>query len=410
MLKENDYKDLSRYVYFIDSKHNRYDSRIKEGYLLVGDNADYEILKTEDNTTNGMQAMTVALVENGTVDTSKIVIAYAGTNPDDNLDKRTDYQTVIVGSKLLDTSTLLDPADSLIEGQVITAENFAEDIKKDYPHAIMTTTGHSLGEYIALYVAAENGWQNVGFNGPDPYNVLSQEAKDWTEENPGMLINYRNKADFIGNFGGNKTGAAVLVDMDMGRHVKDTLEFHNLSTWEFDKDGNVSISDSPENKEARQIQAENRMHQRMLELTILAVNLKQNSGGWTSNEKIYLNHAQALLTVEYISQSMQIGLEYIVKIYQDAIDEAEEIWKNGIELAQSIGTELSYSEILNALEAGGVTKYSTVFEPRAYYGKKITEALEIGESFDLLASEIKTNIEKLVKTDEDLATQIKQGA
>src|SRR5690625_6491996 len=99
----------------------------------------------------------------------------------------------------------------------------------------------------------------------------------------------------------------------------------------------------------------------------------------------------------------------IVNTYKDAIDQLEEAWEKGIELAKLIGTELSYGEILEALEAGGVTKYDIVFEPMAYYREKITEVVKIGEDFESLASDIKENIEKLVETDEDLADQIKQG-
>ena len=216
-----------------------------------------------------MQAMAVAPFINGKVDTSEIVIAYAGTNSDDELDIRTDYQTVVVGSKQLDTSTLFKPADSLIEGQIITAENFAENIENDYPDAVVSTTGHSLGEYIALYVAAENGWKNVGFNGPDPYGILSDDAKVWVEENSGMLFNYRNKKDWIGNFGSNGTGAEVLVDMDMGGHIKDTGAFHSLSTWEFDEKGHLIIKDTYANKEARLVHAEKLMYARMIELASL---------------------------------------------------------------------------------------------------------------------------------------------
>ena len=215
-----------------------------------------------------MQAMAVAPVLKGKVDTSEIVIAYAGTNPGDNLDIRTDIQTVIVGSKQLDTSTPFKPADSLIDGQVITAEKFAKDVKNDYPDAVITTTGHSLGEFLALYVAAENGWKNVGFNGPDPYKILSDDAKVWVEENSGMLFNYRNKKDWVlGNHGGNGTGAEILIDMDMSVPIKDTLKFesHNLSTWEFDEKGQLIIKDTYANKEARLLQAEKLMYARMIE-------------------------------------------------------------------------------------------------------------------------------------------------
>ena len=70
-----------------------------------------------------MQAMAVEPFINGNVDISEIVIAYAGTNPGEGLDILTDARTVIVGSKLLDTSKLFKPAESLIDGQIICVEN-----------------------------------------------------------------------------------------------------------------------------------------------------------------------------------------------------------------------------------------------------------------------------------------------
>lgn len=42
---------------------------------IKGDNGKYKILKVEDNHKNGMQAMAVAPIKNGKVDTSEVVIA-----------------------------------------------------------------------------------------------------------------------------------------------------------------------------------------------------------------------------------------------------------------------------------------------------------------------------------------------
>ncbi|WP_172372177.1 lipase [Sporosarcina jiandibaonis] len=411
MSSELTYKDLSEWVYFLDGKHEQH------FYMEVGDvrkfgGVKYEILKIEDNTSNGMQAMAVAPVKNKIVDTSEIVIAYAGTNPGDNLDIRTDIQTVIVGSKQLDTSTPIKPADSLIDGQVITAEKFAEAVKNDYPDAVMTTTGHSLGEFLALYVAAENGWKNVGFNGPDPYKILSDDAKVWVAENSGMLFNYRNKKDWLlGNHGGNGTGAEILIDMDMSVPIKDTLKFesHNLSTWEFDEKGRLIIKDTYANKDARLVQAEKIMYTRMIELATLAKKLKASGGGLSRSEEVFLNDTEALIAIESASNSMKIGLEYVIKVYQDAILEVEEIWTEGIQRAKLIGTELSYYEIIDALAAGGATKYAIVNKPTAEYQAKIAKAKQIGESFNQLATEIKSSIKKVKDTDEDLARQISQG-
>ncbi|MFB1052281.1 hypothetical protein [Paraliobacillus sp. JSM ZJ581] len=192
MVTNEEYKILSNISYWIDSNRNDVPfAPEQEGVLnskdLKGLSKNCKILKVEDNTDNGMQAMAVAPVKDGEADTSEVVIAYAGTNFDDELDVLTDVQTVVLGSKVLipegqqlDLSKH-DQLDELgipksikyVEGQVMTAQTFLEDIEKDYPNADITTTGHSLGEYIALYISAENGWKNVGFNGPDPYKILS---------------------------------------------------------------------------------------------------------------------------------------------------------------------------------------------------------------------------------------------
>ena len=408
MHNEKDYRILSQYVYRVDEKAKDYDPNLKVETIIKDKDFHYKILKIEDDTSNGMQAMAVAPFINGKVDTSEIVIAYAGTNPGDGLDRWTDIQTVIGGSKELDTSKLFETATP-IDGQVITVEKFAEDVKNDYPDAVTTTTGHSLGEYIALFVAAENGWKNVGFNGPDPYQILSDDAKVWVEENPGMLFNYRNKKDWIGNFGSNGTGAEVLVDMDMGGHIKDTGAFHSLSTWEFDEKGHLIIKDTYANKEARLVQAEKLMYARMIELASLAKKLKASGGGLSTNEEIYLNDTEALIVIESASNSMKIGLEYVIKIYQDAILGVEETWVEGIQRAKLIGNELSYYEIIDALAAGGATKYAIVNKPTAYYKEKIANAKQIEESFNRLATVIRTSIKKVKDTDEDLARQISQG-
>src|SRR5699024_3574308 len=247
MPNEIDYKILSEHVYWIDKKDEGYDPSIKEEEKIKEKDTEYYILKTENNTSNGMQAMAVAPIKNGTADTSEVVIAYARTNFDDEVDIHTDVQTVIW--RLMDYLIKMNVYISLISSteyrQIDNAEKFADESKKDNPEAEVTTTGHSLGEYIALYVAAENQWCNVGFNGPEPYDILSPEAKEWVENNSDMLFNYRNTADPLGNYGGNGTGAGIPIDMDMGINIG---ENHGLDSWEFDEEGNLEIDSSYDNK------------------------------------------------------------------------------------------------------------------------------------------------------------------
>lgn len=404
-VNEKSYNELSNRVYWLDPKHKDYDPTLKIGKIREFGGKEYEILKVEHNSTNGMQAMAVAPIKNRKADTSEIVIAYAGTNTDDKLDLLTDTNSVMGGNKSIDVSKSWQSPDR-IDGQPLSAQEFATSIKNSYPNALITTTGHSLGEFLALYIAAENEWMNVGFNGPDPYNILSQKAKEWIKKNPGMLFNYRNKADLIGNFGGNKTGAEILVDMAMGRNPKNTGAFHDLDSWKFDKKGRLIIRDTPENKEARQIHAEKMMYAKMIRLSFLAMKLKASGGGLSGNEAIYLDDSEALIAVESASESMKIGLEFLIKIYQKAITEAEELWEEGLKKAHAIGTELDYDEILDALAEGGSTKASIVDEPTAYYEKKIVDARKIGESFDMIVTTIRASIASLIKSDKELASQM----
>ncbi|HFU3844047.1 TPA: hypothetical protein ACGO5P_001068 [Streptococcus suis] len=70
----------------------------------------FKVLAVEDNTVNGMQAMAVAPVVGGKVDTTQITIAYAGTNFGDGKDRQTDLNSVIGGQNYFETAPQL-PSD-----------------------------------------------------------------------------------------------------------------------------------------------------------------------------------------------------------------------------------------------------------------------------------------------------------
>src|SRR5699024_5995697 len=95
MPNEIDYKIISEHVYWIDKKDEGYDPCIKEEEKITEKDTEYYIIKTENTTSNSMQAMAVAPIKNGTADTPEVVIAYAGTNFDYEVDIHMDLQTVI---------------------------------------------------------------------------------------------------------------------------------------------------------------------------------------------------------------------------------------------------------------------------------------------------------------------------
>ena len=83
MISDQDFKILASEAYQVDIKKSG--EPWLKGDILENRNLSrsYEVLKVEDNTTNGMQAMAVAPVKNNIIDTSEIVIAYAGKNTGD---------------------------------------------------------------------------------------------------------------------------------------------------------------------------------------------------------------------------------------------------------------------------------------------------------------------------------------
>ncbi|WP_059212287.1 lipase family protein [Streptococcus equi] len=166
--------------------------------LLVQDNNN-DAHKTNDN---GMQAMAVAPIVKGDIDTSQVVIAYAGTNAADSRDLDTDWQLLIRGNQDDLVSGNIDGGNFVIaENQLRSAQKFYQQVKRKYPHSALTTTGHSLGAYLALIVAAEHKIPATTFNGPDPVRGMSAEAITWVKANSNMYNNFRINFDGIGNFG-----------------------------------------------------------------------------------------------------------------------------------------------------------------------------------------------------------------
>ena len=246
MITDRSYKEFLDNVYNIEWDKKRY--RVGEG-LKVSEK-QYKILALEDNQNNGMQAMAVAPVnDRGEVDTSEIVIAYAGTRFSDSRDRDADWQQVVkgnMGDVIVDTSK--KSTQITTKNQLQTAKEFADEILKKYPSSLISITGHSLGGYLAVFVAAKYGWAATVFNAPDASNALSEKEIEWVLKNRDLIVNYRNPRDIIGNYGGDKLGIARYVDSDIDINLIPGVsyginlinKYHALDTWkDFDSEGNL---------------------------------------------------------------------------------------------------------------------------------------------------------------------------
>lgn len=234
MTTAEEYAGLSDQAYDVDQL--RRDPPLRVGEEFGVDSGDhkqkYRVLDTEDHAANGFQAMAVAPIVDGAPDTSQIIVAYAGTNPEHRADILEDAKTVVGG-----TQGQLS--------QVPDARRFADRVKKEHPGSSISTAGHSLGGFLALLVAAENGWEATTFNAPDPWAQLSPKAKERLEADRRAgrtrQTNYVIEWDIVGNLYAHQTGATVFLTAEPGL---DPLKYHNLDigqAWSFcfDADGSI---------------------------------------------------------------------------------------------------------------------------------------------------------------------------
>jgi hypothetical protein len=235
MTTAEQYMEISAEAYFVDRLKKDPPYVTGDSIITgVGDHKQtYQVLDAEDHSANGFQAMAVAPVVDGVPDLSHIVVSYAGTNPEHRADLLEDVETVVGGTQ--------GPMS-----QVADAQRFADRVKKAHSGSSISAAGHSLGGFLALLVAAENNWDASTFNGPDPWEWLSPEAKKRLEADQKAgrmrLHNYVNEWDLFGNLYANRTGAADFVTDKRGRS---TLDYHNIGKGEafrFDPDGSVRAS------------------------------------------------------------------------------------------------------------------------------------------------------------------------
>ena len=234
MITEEQSKSVSDQVYLLDSGHPDWDQSLLEGTVHYYNESNkklgqYQILKVEDNQDNGMQAMAVAPIgADGQPDYSQIIITYAGTNADDIRDKVTDLKMIGYGNT--DRMAYIDSnhRGRVVEMQSAAALRFAAEVRKQYRNAQITTTGHSLGESLAMFVALKNGWDNMGSHGPDIHNMISPEELAYMRAHPEQFKNYRGNYDYIGGITGNATVTGIHLDYGVGIYT------HNLTYWQFD--------------------------------------------------------------------------------------------------------------------------------------------------------------------------------
>ncbi|BAW17347.1 hypothetical protein SITYG_13680 [Streptococcus intermedius] len=417
MATDEDYNALANDVYDVDSGKKSKPYRVND---TVG-KKKYVVLQVEDNHKNGMQAMAVApLDKNGKPNLSHIVVAYAGTNSSDLKDIQTDIQSIGLGSNKLRKEGYVPVFSKeeletdrpngwfmkktvTIDSQFETALTFAKEIESHYPNAKITTTGHSLGESLALYVALKRGYSNLGFNGPDTHNLLSKEEIEYMRKHPEQFRNYRHRYDLIGNIMGDETKTAIYPKIYQGKdELGKKLEYHQLSQWKFNEKGQLVDLDGQVISDER-VTAYAETVAGMYRYRLFKKRL--SSGGYSGHERIFLDSAQGMVIGDGLEKAAQAGSDEMKGYRTEAVGKAKQLWES---IDFSTFQHLSHEEVVGAFAAAGVTYDSIVGEVEREFEAAYQKANALASDFAQLNQGIHQVIESKLARDQELAGEFKR--
>lgn len=343
---------------------------------------------------NGLQAMAVAqLDKSGTPDLSHVVIAYAGTNSGDIKDVVTDVEHLGFGFK--NTHYLRNYTDS----QFTSAKEFADEIARKYPNAEISTTGHSLGESLAMYVAVQNNYPNVGFNGPDISAMISRDQVRYMQTHPEQFRNYRNPNDKIGNITGNTTQTALYVDLDNQIGI---LDDHSLSAWKFDKKGKViDLSRSVQTVGETDVASIDAFmkHQYATEKSEL------EKGGLSASERIQLDYLSATAVASRLSSLSYSSKDLFELIYDTAANEFKMLYEKTKDHLTTVN-KLSEDEIKSLYKEEGVSYDTMVNQPMEHFSDRKEQIDETLGELIRLKDQLKLGMEQMRTQESNLGREI----
>lgn len=393
MITEKNYNDIATRVYAVEEGKENY--TITAGYSFNSNGQNYEVIKVADNPSNGMQAMAVAPIgADGQLDTSQVIIAYAGTNFGDSFsrDVLTDVESVAGGShNYRDLGVVTD-------SQFNTAKDFATEVEDEYPAATITTTGHSLGQSVAMYVALEKGYDNVGFNGPDIHNLIDENQVKYMQAHPEQFRNFRNPNDIIGNIMGDETGTAIYVD----RKNAGMKDDHTVSGWTFDKDGNL-VDDNGLVVTVGTVAGE--AMKTFMTTTYQQKKTELSEGGLTGHEKIFLDYISASAAAASLSTVVTQGKTLVEGIRDTAKKEFEALYDTIKQRPTSVN-KLTMEEIKAVYIEEGVTYSSMVETPTEHFEGRMKEANSILDNLQGVGEQVQIGINALVEKDTGLGDDI----
>ncbi|EHP2985619.1 TPA: Mbeg1-like protein [Listeria monocytogenes] len=346
----------------------------------------------------------------------ELIILYKGStapaNGNFNVPKHPDYKDVRKDWLSNDIPTAIQITNgggSTVTPQLKTSAETLKQTMKLYPNAQIYVYGHSLGSMNAQYAIADLDKKDIkrisgGFfyQGPNIYSNLTPKQQDTVKAINALdrLFNFVDRKDYVPiGYGIGDPTIGHLIEVESKK--AGMVEQHMWGGYQFDEDGNVLT-----NKEGSLRLAKYATAQQLAAINIMRTSFSKSGGALSSSEEIFLDAAEGLAITQGMKQTIQGEIKDLKDMFDKAIENAEELWRDTLSDARDIGSKLSESEILTALALGGATESKIVIDTVQDCEKSLAQATKIEQEYDKLLEQINEAIKSQLKTDQELAKQI----
>ena len=228
------------------------------------------------------------------------------------------------------------------------------------------------------------------------------------------IHNYIDQRDNI-PIGFKRDGKGVRVELNsegavgIVHHVDSTLNLnpidqHMWGGYVFNKDGSLKIKEDTSEIESRYSTAQDTVKAGKYHYT--TIKKKLSTGGYSTNERIFLDSEQAQTISSGLHKAAHIGYETIKGIQNQAHNKAEKLLASTRKVP--FGFILSPNEVEEAYQQGGVTKTSIVDDVDTYFQSRTAKAKSLSDDFQALETNIKNGIQKKLDHDKQLAGDFNQ--
>ena len=278
---------------------------------------------------------------------------------------------------------------------------------RSYSNAKIDLYGHSLGSMDIQYALASLTEEEIRhistvhiYNGPNIYPLLTKEQKARLDSAKYKIFNHIDHKDIVSlgyNLSGSENAAGIVRHIKtIGKSIDDQ---HMMKGYIYDKNKNFVLMDG-----TGKITIKDTIKANMIPYQ----NMKKylSKGGFSGNEKIYLDSVQAQATAQNLVNVAKLGYETLQQARDQVVGEAEILAKELHKVPW--GFSLSPDEVAVAYQSGGADYQSLVLSLQEHFDSRLSKVQALQTTFTALTEQLNAGIQQLLDKDQVLAGDFEQ--